>query len=78
MHNVAHTDGERGKASAAEVNTKEYDALGPKSVAKRVGVSLSTVNRAIRDGKLKAKKYGRRTLVLRTDLDAWLHSLPAA
>jgi hypothetical protein len=32
---------------------------------------------AIRLGKLKAKKYGQRTLLLRPDLEAFLADLPA-
>lgn len=38
--------------------------------------SRSEVYAAIRDGKLKAKKRGRRTIILRDDLAAYLASLP--
>ena len=32
---------------------------------------------AIRDGRLKARKLGRKTIILRSDLEAYLKSLPA-
>jgi excisionase family DNA binding protein len=40
------------------------------------GLGRDTIYRAIRDGRLKARKVGRRTLVLRTDLEAFLSGLP--
>jgi excisionase family DNA binding protein len=46
--------------------------------AKASGTGLSTIDNAIRDGELKAHKLGRRTIILRDDLFAWLGSLPLA
>lgn len=38
--------------------------------------SRSEVYEALRDGKLKPKKRGRRTIILREDLAAYLLALP--
>jgi excisionase family DNA binding protein len=38
-------------------------------------VSRSAVYREIRDGRLKAVKVGRRTMIRATDADAWLRRL---
>jgi len=40
------------------------------------GQSRSGLYQAIREGKLIARKRGHRTLILATDLRAWLESLP--
>ena len=42
------------------------------------GIGRTTIYQAIADGKLKARKCGKRTLVLRDDLRDFLASLPAA
>jgi excisionase family DNA binding protein len=42
------------------------------------GVSRSTLYIELSKGSIKAKKLGGRTLILRSDLLEWLHSLPAA
>lgn len=39
--------------------------------------SRSEIYKALREGKLKAKKRGRRTIILRDDLAEYLASLPA-
>lgn len=36
----------------------------------------TSIYQAIKDGALKARKFGRRTLILDTDLRAWLAALP--
>lgn len=41
-------------------------------VAEEVGLPLSTIQKHVREGKLKAKRNGRIYLVARTDLDAYL------
>jgi excisionase family DNA binding protein len=47
------------------------------AAALRAGVGRSTVYGAINSGALRARKAGRRTLILDTDLKSWLDSLPA-
>lgn len=42
------------------------------------GIGRSAVAVAVRDGRLSARKCGRRTVVLRADLQAFLSALPAA
>jgi excisionase family DNA binding protein len=42
------------------------------------GVGLNTIYRAINSGELVARKLGARTLILRSDLEAWLQKLPKA
>ena len=78
MQSFAHSGTDMGKGSAPGPSIQDSGAMSVKSVAENASVSDSTVKRAIRDGKLKAKKYGRRTLVLRADFNEWLHGLPAA
>jgi excisionase family DNA binding protein len=40
------------------------------------GLGRDTIYKAIHEGKLKARKLGRRTVVLASDLQAFLESLP--
>lgn len=46
-------------------------------VARRLGVSRGKVYAAIRDGRLRAIAWERRTLVMSIDLHAFLATLPA-
>ncbi|MFT3986312.1 DNA-binding protein [Aestuariivirga sp.] len=39
---------------------------------------LTTLHEAIAVGALRAKKLGRKTLIMSDDLEAWLNSLPSA
>jgi hypothetical protein len=58
-------------------------ALGPKmafsilEVCKLTSLGRTAVFAEIKAGRLIARKQGRRTLVLASDLAAWLRSLPA-
>ncbi|WP_264050423.1 helix-turn-helix domain-containing protein [Methylobacterium flocculans] len=51
-------------------------AFGIVQAAQVAGIGRSTVFEEINAGRLKARKAGRRTLILRDDLAAWLASLP--
>lgn len=51
-------------------------ALSAHEAARLAGCGRTTVYAAIAAGSLKARKLGRRTLIRRDDLMAWLDSLP--
>ena len=44
--------------------------------ASLIGVGKSTLHELIATGKLPVRKLGRRSLILRDDLEAYLHRLP--
>jgi excisionase family DNA binding protein len=46
-------------------------------VLRRVGISRTKFYQEISAGRLKARKIGRKTVVLETDLRAYLDALPA-
>ena len=51
-----------------------YDIDG---VTKAASTGRSTVFKEIKEGRLKARKVGRKTIITRDDLKAWLDALPA-
>lgn len=51
-------------------------ARGPNDSARVAGCGRTKIFEAIAEGKLKARKLGRKTLILDDDLRAWLASLP--
>lgn len=60
-------------------------AMSPDQAAAYVGMSRATIMEAIHSAggvddvpPLAAKRVGRRYLILRSDLDRWLHDLPEA
>jgi hypothetical protein len=48
------------------------------TTATLTGIGLTSIREAISSGDLKAKKHGRRTIILPDDLRAWLKTLPDA
>ena len=44
--------------------------------AEAAGLGRDSIYGAISEGRLRARKYGKRTLVLHTDLQAFLEALP--
>jgi excisionase family DNA binding protein len=64
--------GQKGKVLLSErlsVSAEEASAL--------TGIGLTSIRAAISSGELKAKKHGRRTIILPDDLKVWLKTLPA-
>lgn len=55
---------------------KKTLALSPQDCASEAGLGLNAIYNAIRDGALTARKVGRRTVILRADLEAFLNALP--
>ena len=54
----------------------EKQAYSIKEVTAAGGGSRSTIYEAIKDGKLRARKRGRSTVILAADLAQYLESLP--
>src|SRR5262249_22627230 len=52
------------------------DALTIDEVAARVGLGRDGIYRAIREHQLRARKFGKRTVILANDLQAFLQALP--
>ncbi|RWB77493.1 MAG: DNA-binding protein [Mesorhizobium sp.] len=54
------------------------DKLGfsPEEAAAVAGSGRTKIFHAIKDGSLKARKFGRRTVILQEDLKAFLANLP--
>lgn len=52
-------------------------AYSIKDISQKIGVSRSTIYKAIADKQLRAVKCGHRTQVLTADLQAWVLSWPA-
>jgi excisionase family DNA binding protein len=53
-------------------------ALSIEEAAQLAPIGRTNIFRAIREGKLLARKAGRRTVILRPDLEQFLNNLPAA
>jgi hypothetical protein len=53
-------------------------AFAVTEVIERTGLSKTSLYEAITEGRLHARKYGVRTLILETDLDVFLKNLPKA
>jgi len=54
----------------------ERHVLTVDEAAKRIGIGRDGVYRAIREQRLRARKFGKRTLILSRDLEAFLEALP--
>ena len=65
--------GQKGKVPLAE-----RLSLSPEEASALTGIGLTSIREAISSGALKAKKHGRRTVILPDDLKMWLKGLPDA
>ncbi len=59
------------------MNTHDKLGYSPEEAAQVAGSGRTKIFNAIRDGHLKARKFGRRTVILADDLKTFLESLPA-
>jgi excisionase family DNA binding protein len=59
--------------SDAASTTTAYNVV---QVMSRLGICRDAVYRAINSGALPARKFGKRTLILESDLQAFIESLP--
>lgn len=59
-----------------EVCMQPYLSHSVAEAAKAAGLGRSTIYEAITKGALRARKHGKRTLILHDDLRDWLDSLP--
>jgi excisionase family DNA binding protein len=60
------------------VETITREGLSIAEACAVAGVGRTKLYQAISDGSLQARKYGKRTIILRGDLRAFLESLPRA
>lgn len=56
----------------------QVEGLSISEACRMAGVGQTRLYGAIADGRLKARKFGKRTLILRVDLLAFLAALPIA
>jgi excisionase family DNA binding protein len=59
-----------------QVRVADKVSLSTEEAAKLCSVGLPSIYKAIKSGALKARWSGRRRVVMRPDLEKWLHSLP--
>ena len=78
--NTANADGTSAVTTQQRPVSLDCSGEGPlsiKEVCRITGLSRTLICAQIRLGKLIARKAGRRTLVMRSDLRKWLEQLPA-
>ncbi len=55
---------------------QDFSTLSIAQTARFLGIGRSTLYNLIKDGRLPVRKLGKRTLILRDDLDHFVASLP--
>ena len=60
-----------------QISLKDNLAYSLEHAGQVTGIGRSALYIAVRDGRLVARKCGRRTVVLKRDLEAFLAALPA-
>jgi excisionase family DNA binding protein len=76
VHEV-NRDRERRK-TMSENTSIQVEGLSISEACRLAGIGKTRLYGAIADGRLTARKFGKRTLILRTDLLAFLADLPVA
>lgn len=59
--------------TAADLVPAAFDTL---QAARYIGIGKTMLFDEIKAGRIPSRKIGRRTLILRNDLDAWLAAIP--
>ena len=57
-------------------NLLEQEAFSIDEICQTSKLGRSTIYEEIREGRLVARKCGRRTIILKADRQAWLENLP--
>lgn len=60
----------------ADTHEFQREGLSVAEACRVAGIGRTKIYEAISNGSLKARKFGKRTLVLRADLQVFLASLP--
>lgn len=68
------TTPQTGNADTETANATERLAYSPDHAADIADLGRTSIFRALARGELPSLKVGRRRLILREDLHAWLHS----
>ena len=55
---------------------QDFSTLSIAQTARFLGIGRSTLYNLIKDGRLPVRKLGKRTLIIRDDLDHFVASLP--
>ena len=58
------------------MNVSIREAFAVREFCARYGICRQTFYDEIKRGRIKARKVGKKTIVLRADADAWAASLP--
>jgi excisionase family DNA binding protein len=58
------------------VPLKDRLSLSPEEASALTGIGLTSIRQAVASGDLPARRHGRRIIILRDDLQAWLKALP--
>jgi excisionase family DNA binding protein len=62
------------EAKAADLSRREAFAVS--EFCERYGIGRDTFYQEVRRGRLRAVKLGSKTIVLRTDAEAWVATMP--
>jgi len=77
-HTVAAPDARSVASPSPLALPPDALALSIEDAVKATSLCRKTLFSAMRKGELKARKYGRRTLIVREDLKAFVDALPVA
>lgn len=59
-------------------NHSPLQALSVREAAERIGICKASMYQLMWSGRIVPRKFGKRTLILSSDLDAFLTALPRA